>query len=85
MIDFDGRSVLVTGANSGLGKFIFQRLIGATALTRKNRDDIVNGKKYDIRDLVIDFGYHESIESSLTASIPLPPAIIRIWSSVNST
>ena len=33
---------------SGLGKFIFQRLIGATALTRKNRDDIVNGKKYDI-------------------------------------
>jgi len=48
MIDFDGRSVLVTGANSGLGKFIFQRLIGATALTRKNRDDIVNGKKYDI-------------------------------------
>ena len=25
---------------------------------------LVNGKKYDIRDLVIDFGYHESIESS---------------------
>ena len=26
--------------------------------------EMINGKKYDIRELVIDFAYHESIESS---------------------
>ena len=48
MIDFDGRSVLVTGTNSGLGKFIHERIPTSIPLTRDNRDDILVGQKYDI-------------------------------------
>ncbi len=48
MIDFDGRSVLVTGTNSGLGKFIYERVPTSIPLTRDNRDDILVGQKYDV-------------------------------------
>ena len=48
MIDFAGRSVLVTGTNSGLGKFIHERIPTSIPLTRDNRDDILVGQKYDI-------------------------------------
>ena len=48
MINFSDKSVLVTGTNSGLGKFIYERIPNAVSLTRENRVDIVGGKKYDI-------------------------------------
>ena len=57
MIDFSGRSILVTGTNSGLGKFIYERIPNAVSLTRENRVDIVGGKKYDI---IIHSAYNSS-------------------------
>ena len=41
--------ILVTGTNSGLGKFIYERIPNVTLLNRENRVDIVSGDtKYDI-------------------------------------
>ena len=46
--------ILVTGTNSGLGKFICERMPDVTRLNRENRVDIVGSdRKYDIIIMII--------------------------------
>ena len=50
--------ILVTGTNSGLGKFIYERISNATPLNRKNRVDIINsGTEYDV---IVHSAYNSS-------------------------
>jgi len=55
---FDNTKILITGTDSGLGKFILDKIPSASFLNRSNRVDIVNGDtKYDI---IIHSAYNPS-------------------------